>query len=392
MAETIPFPDWKARIQRGNNNAPIRNLTNLVLHLRGIPKLGRNLRFNELTQMPEWNGAQISDADLLDIRLIVEAEGFQPMVTDMKGAVERVARESSYDPVKDYLDGLKWDKRARLGQWTTRLLGAEDTPFNRIAGRKTLIAAVARAYQPGCKVDTILILEGPQGAKKSSAIAALFGKEYTAESVSLFDKHKEMVMQMFGAWCVELAEFVAFLKKDEATVKGLITMRSDRVVLPYAQTASDHPRRCIFFGTINPSDMGYLSDSTGNRRYWPVAVGNIDMAGIIANRDQLWAEAVQAYKNGEAWWLDGEEEKYAEAIQQERMIEDPWGDILTNKLMGRDDITTDVALTELGIPYERRGKREQMRVATVLKSIGYARVKVREGEKTSWKWRLNMGP
>jgi predicted P-loop ATPase len=195
--------------------------------------------------------------------------------------------------------------------------------FVALVSPKVLISAVARAMKPGCKVDTVLVLEGEQGIKKSTAIAALFGEEYTAESVSLFDQHNKMVMAMMGAWVVELAEFVAIARSHHASVKGLISMRRDRVVLPYARLASTHPRRCIFFGTINPDATGYLTDSTGNRRYWPVTVTKIDLEGIAIRRDQLWAEAVIATA-GERWWLEPDEERDASTEQSEREEEDAW--------------------------------------------------------------------
>lgn len=388
MANVIDLNAWRHNLQMGDKG-PKRNLTNTIAHLRGLQGLGKSLRFNEMTQSIEWNGKPIEDPDIVDIRLIIERNNYQPQDRDVRPAIDRVCRENSYNPVTDYLNALKWDGTARLERWLPHLLGAPASDFVRLVGPKVLISAVARAYEPGCKVDTVLVLEGEQGLKKSSAIAALFGEDYTAESVSLFDQHNKMVMQMMGAWCVELAEFVAVIRKDMNAVKGLISMRSDRVVLPYAKMASTHPRRCIFFGTINPDSMGYLTDSTGNRRYWPVTVTKIDIEGILRSRDQLWAEAVHRYRGGERWWLEGDENKVAASEQVERQEEDAWAPILEAKLYGRTAVTTDEALTELGIPHERKDKRAQMRAATALGQIGFERVKTRPtpGAKPIWAWR-----
>jgi len=361
---------WRHNLQMGDKG-PKRNLTNTMAHIRGLPELGKNLRFNEMTQEIEWRGKPIEDPDVVDIRLLMERENYQPQDRDVRPAIDRVCRESAYNPVVDYLTPLKWDGTKRLHRWMQTLLGAPDTPFVQLVGPKVLISAVARAMEPGCKVDTIVVLEGDQGLKKSSAIATLFGEEYTAESVSLFDQHSKMVMQMMGAWCVELAEFVAVIRKDMNAVKGLISMRSDRVVLPYAKSASTHPRRCIFFGTINPDDMGYLTDGTGNRRYWPVSVTKIDIAGIIEKRDQLWAEAYHLYREGERWWLDGDENALADVETSERQEQDAWAPVLSDKLSNLTEVTSDRALTELGIPHERKDKRAQMRVAKALKEIGF---------------------
>jgi predicted P-loop ATPase len=378
MENTIPFPDWKARLQMGDRG-PKKNLTNLIHHLRGIPKLGRNLRFNELAHRVEWNGRPVEDSDLIDIRLVIEAEGYQPNDKDIRPAVERVARETPYNPITAYLDGLKWDGEARLSRWLIRLMGAPETPFVRSIGPKVLISAVARAYEPGCKVDTILVIEGPQGLRKSSGIAALFGSDYTAESVSLFDQHNKMVMAMMGSWVVELAEFVAIVNSRSAGVKGLISMRSDRVVLPYAKMASTHPRRCIFVASINPDDAtGYLTDSTGNRRYWPVTATKIDLAGIARHRDQLWAEAVHLYREGERWWLEGDEENAAMVEQEDREEDDAWTEPLRQRLTEKawpSEITVDQALTWLSIANDRKDKRAQMRAASAIKALGYERSK-----------------
>jgi predicted P-loop ATPase len=390
----IPLNAWKAQLQKGDNGQVKRNLTNLIFHLRNLPGLGKELRFNELSYQPEWRGRPIEDVDLVDIRLLLEREGFPPPDKDVGAAVNRVARENSYNPIGDYLDGLVWDGRPRIERWMIQLLGAPDTPFVRSVSPKVMISAVARALDPGCKVDTVLVIEGEQGIKKSSAIAALFGEEYTAESVSLFDQHNKMVMSMMGAWVVELAEFVAIARSHHASVKGLISMRKDKVVLPYAKMASTHPRRCVFFGTVNPEATGYLTDSTGNRRYWPVSVTTVDMEGIKRSRDQLWAEAVHRYRAGERWWLEPEEEDAARTAQTEREEEDAWAEPLRKKIQseganGRSltEMTTDEALTLLGIPHERKDKRAQMRGAAALKAIGYERVEVRVGEKTRKVWR-----
>lgn len=379
MAEdnVVPLQAWKHQLQKGDNGIK-RSLTNLVLHLRNLPGLGRELRFNELSYQPEWRGRPLEDADLIDIRLLLEREGFPPPDKDVRSAVDRVARENSYNPIADYLTALTWDGTPRLEKWMVRLLGAPDTPFVRLISPMVMIGAVARALDPGCKVDTVLVIEGEQGIKKSSAIAALFGEEYTAESVSLFDQHNKMVMAMMGAWVVELAEFVALAKSDRNSVKGLLSMRRDRVVLPYAKMSSTHPRRCIFFATINPEATGYLTDSTGNRRYWPVTATAIDMPGIRKHRDQLWAEAMHRYRAGQRWWLEPNEEGSAQIEQADREEDDAWTEPLRHKLalamsdgQSVTEITSDFALNLLGLPARDKNKGAQMRVANALKQLGY---------------------
>lgn len=368
----VPLNAWKGKLAT-SKSGPKKTITNLMLFLKNLPEFGMTIRWNELAQRAEWNGRPVEDSDLVDVRLILERHEFEPNVADILPAVVRHAKENSFHPVRDYLRSLKWDGTKRVDYWLTHCLGAPATPFVRAVGRKTLIAAVARAFKPGCKVDTVLVLEGPQGLKKSTAISKLFGEEYTAESVNLFDQHNKMVMSMMGAWVVELAEFIAIQRKDQNSVKGMLSMRSDRVVLPYAKMASDHPRQCVFFGTINPGDSGYLTDSTGNRRYWPVEVTKCDIELIEDRRDQLWAEAVKAYFADEPWWFESdEEEALAKREVELRREYDVWEEILADKLAGIQSVTVAAALQQIGVPFERMDKRAANRAAAALRAIGFS--------------------
>jgi putative DNA primase/helicase len=390
MADVVHLDAWKGKLQQNGKGGAKKSVTNLMLYLQNVRELGNTIRWNELAQRAEWNGRPIEDSDLIDIRLILEGHNFEPPKEDILPAVIRHARDNAFHPVRDYLKGLRWDGVPRLDHWLRECLGAPDSAFNRLVGRKTLIAAVARAFKPGVKVDTVLVLEGPQGIKKSSAIAALFGEEWTAESVNLFDQHNKMVMAMMGAWVVELAEFIAIAKRDQNTVKGMLSMRSDRVVLPYAKIASDHPRQCIFFGTINPGETGYLTDSTGNRRYWPVEVVRADMAKIKDRRDQLWAEAAKAYFAGENWWLDDDAQTLAEREVATREKYDVWDELLIEKIARVEadqggpikSLTLGYALELIGVPGERMGERERDRAAACLSRLGYQSVprKVRDSQ------------
>lgn len=371
MAEPIDLQAWKGRLQSSKQGYK-KNMTNLMMFLANVRALGSNIRWNELAQQVEWKGKPLVDHDLIDIRLCLEMDGYEPTASDVFPAVMRHARDNSFHPVREYLKGLEWDGIPRLDRWLQTCMGSPDTEFVRLVGRRTLVAAVARAFKPGCKVDTVLILEGDQGVKKSTAIDALFSKQWTAESVNLFDAHNKMVMSMMGSWVVELAEFVAIQKRDENMVKGMLSMSSDRVVLPYAKMASDHPRQCIFIGTINPGESGYLTDATGNRRYWPVVVKHADLDLIAQKRDQIWAEAYQAYVGGEVWWLDGTDEKdLAQAAVADREVYDSWQEILEAKLVGLTSVSTSDALNAIGVMNDRIDRKAELRVAGCLKSLGW---------------------
>lgn len=372
---------WKGQLQQ-SAKGPRKTMTNLMIYLRNIPDFRDTIRWNEMAQRAEWGGDPIDDSSLVDIRLILEKNGFEPTVGDVMPAVIRHAKDNAYHPIRDYLQGLEWDGEKRIGKWLTTYMGAPDSHFVSKAGKKTLIAAVARAMQPGCKVDTVLVLEGQQGIRKSTAIAKLFGEDYTAESVNLFDQHNKMVMAMMGAWVVELAEFVAIQRSHKNTVKGMLSMKSDRVVLPYAKMATDHPRQCIFFGTINPGETGYLTDGTGNRRYWPVPVMHADIEGIERDRDQLWAEAFSEYQWDEPWWFTDDEDHFVTEETGQREEYDIWDEVLEERIRRKEaelngpigDLTLAYALELIGVPTDRMGNRERDRAAASLRRLGFTSV------------------
>ncbi len=388
MAEGVfELSAWKGKLQTSKQGVK-KSITNLMLHLQHMREFGDKIRWNELAYRAEWNGKPIEDTDLITIRVLLEAQQFEPNVGDVLPAVMAHAKLNVYHPVREYLNSLKWDGEFRLNRWLHLCLGAPDNKFTEIAGRKTLIAAVARAMKPGCKVDTVLILEGEQGIKKSSAIKRLFSDELTVDSVNLFDQHNKMVMAMMGSWVVEIAEFVAVLGKNPEHVKGLLSMQKDKVVLPYAKLPTEHARQCLFIGTINPGDTGYFTDGTGNRRYWPVPVTKADLGLIQEIRDQLWAEAVEAYRWNESWWLEGaEEEALAKLETALREEYDVWDEILAEKLIANGHRTTTLAaaLTAIGVPNERMGKRERDRAAKCLRRLGFEARVVKDANRKSIK-------
>jgi predicted P-loop ATPase len=231
--------------------------------------------------------------------------------------IETIGRRHAYHPVQDYLNGLKWDGVPRLDRLLVDYGEAEDTPFNRAAVARTLIAACARAMKPGCKVDTALILESTQGVKKSTLFSALAGNpEYFHDSTGVMgDKGSAEIV---GAhWVLEMAELAGMTKVDLNHVKAFLSRQVDKYRPAYARRVVDFPRQCIVVGTVNGQVTGYLKDLTGNRRFWIVRVGKIDWLYIDENRDQLWAEAKARYDAGERWWFDDEEEQHLITEQQD---------------------------------------------------------------------------
>lgn len=346
-----------------------------------------------ITDRPPWalNGwggpVEVQDNDTAGLRLWLERQGVAIGDKDAYALINYVAGETHIHPVRDYLAGLKWDGTPRIDTWLEDYLDAPSTAFHRAAAAKFMIAAVARVTQPGCKFDNMLVLEGDQALGKSTALSALFGEDWTSTGSNLFDDNKRMVMLMSGSWCVEIAELAAVKGRKVEQVKALITVADDKAVLMYAKRASRHRRQCVFVGTVNPgADLSYLEDETGARRFWPVPVGRIDVAGIRADRDQLWAEAVARYRGGEQWWITDEailEE--ARSVQAARIGSDPWMDSLLEHrdLLARDSISPSEVYDRLNIPNAQRQKGTQMRIASCLKHLGFERKDVwLDGRKT----------
>jgi predicted P-loop ATPase len=202
-------------------------------------------------------------------------------------------------------------------QLAAPLPGRGADPYTTHVGRKALVGAVARALDPGCKNDTMPVLEGEQGTGKSTAIRYLFGDRFFVDHLPDFHS-KDSFQQLQGAWCIEVAELSALTKADVKDVKQFLSRMEDKFRAPYARNPIHVPRRTVFWGTVNPEEgQGYLKDPTGGRRFWPVETTDIDLAGILRDRDQLWAEAVESYRVGERWHLEDEDIVAAAREQQD---------------------------------------------------------------------------
>lgn len=216
-------------------------------------------------------------------------------------AAQTTAQMNPFHPVRDYLKGLIWDKKVRVGSWLATYLGAAANAYTCAVGGCWLISGVARIMQPGCKVDQILLLEGEQGTLKSTALRTLSGAEFFCDHISDIGS-KDSRLELAGSWIFELAELDRVRRGELSRVKAFFTAQTDVFRPPYGRRTQRFPRSCIFCATTN--DSSSLVDETGNRRWWPVRVGHIDIAALARDRDRLWAEAVTLYEAGEKWWLE----------------------------------------------------------------------------------------
>lgn len=291
----------------------------------------------------------------------------------LRGMVH-AAKQSGFDPLKAYLRCLQWDGVRRIDSWLQSYLGAADEPVIRAMGRMWLISAVARGLDAGCKVDHMLVLIGAQGDRKTSALETLCpdARWFQPEIPDLKDKDAMQLLR--GIWIACMDEMASMRKADVLEIaKNYITRRADRYRASYGRMPVNVPRRCVFAGTSNPKQI--LTDPTGNRRFWCVEVGRVDLDGIKRDRDQLWAEAVTEYQEGRQWWPDHETASSIRNRNVEYTAHDEWQKRIEEICESNEFVTIGFALGDLGIATKDWTQADQNRVAKILTSIGRVRSK-----------------
>lgn len=320
--------NWQALLEldkHGKVKSTLANITNIV---RYDPNL-KNIVYNELKfsidvigKLP-WKQAKLgwSDADYACAKIYFEkVYGIWSPSKFKDGLLGLVWSERTYHPIKEYFSKLTWDGKKRIDTLLIDYLGAKDSEFVRAVTRKTLCAAVARIYKPGIKFDNILVLNGPQGIGKSTLFSIL-GKEWYSDSLSITDmKDKTAAEKLQGYWILELGELAGMKKVEVETIKSFVTRTDDKFRQAYGITVENHPRSNIIVGTTN-AESGFLRDITGNRRFWPVNVSGVSMykPWELKEVDQIWAEAIAAYKEGEELFLKGEVAAMAYDAQKQAM-------------------------------------------------------------------------
>lgn len=362
-----------------------------LLRAEAKAMLGGRLRWNEMLLAATINGKELSPSDRSRIHERIEAicpvkDGYSRSFIDW--AVDQIAQESSFHPVRDYLRSLRWDGTPRIAEVLRDVLDSDAPAIASTVIRKWMVSAVARALKPGCKVDTVLILAGPQGAGKSSFFEALASEEWFSDST--IDIHnKDAYMSLARAWIVEFPELESMQRaRDMDSVKAFLSSRVDAYRPPYGRVVMKVPRSCVIVGTTNQDT--FLTDPTGNRRYWPVTVGpKIDLARLRADRDQLWAEATMAYGDGvtgERWWLTDDEERELARMRGHFEVFDAWEDLVGKYLRSRTDpfTTADVLTDAIEKKPGQWNRADEMRVAAILKKRGVVQKRVGEQRTRLW--------
>jgi predicted P-loop ATPase len=312
----------------------------------------------------------------------LQSEGITVNVGTAAQAIEAVAIDRSFHPVREYLNSLEWDGIPRLKTWLHDYLGTDDNPYTQNVGLCIMVAAVARIHAPGCKVDNVPIIEGAQGIGKSAALKALFQPWFTDEIADFGDK--DAAMQARGTWLVEVAELDAMSRPETSRIKAFITRTTDRFRPPYGRRIVESPRCCVFWGTTNSE--AYLKDETGGRRFWPIRAHKIHLEGLRRIRDQLWAEAQEHYLAGTSWWISDPNVLGAATEEQAgRYIGDPWDNMI--QTLTENEVSISEVLTRVGVGTDRQTQSDMNRVARCLKARGWIRVQVGHGRGRHWIYR-----
>jgi predicted P-loop ATPase len=381
----LPQPDWRDRLQLNASGTVKANLFNICMALRHANEFRGAIRWNDMAlrsdvlQPLPWSDQtdrEWSPHDDNKLNEWLQIQSIDAKIQTVCQAVETVAHEQNYHPVRDWLETLKWDGHKRVDTWLTYYLGADDTPYNRAVGKAWLVSAVARIMRPGCKADHLLILEGVQGLKKSSALKALAGERFFTDELAAVHS-KDASEQLRGVWIIELAELDAHLKRarEAAEVKNFLSRTVDRYRPAYGRRVIEAPRECVFCGSVNQDE--YLGDETGNRRFWPVRCGSaIDVAAIRNDRAQIWAEALKEYRDGALWWLDDHDlQEDARREQASRLEVDSWDDLVLDfaaKSMFTPT-TRELLCDGVGLRASEIKKTDEIRIAKIMKSASYKR-------------------
>lgn len=388
---------------------------NLALHLINEPAWAGCLGYDQFAEREVWlreppplsGFASPKPGEVLDEHDTYVQQWFhakrQVNVANVTAAVMAAARANGFHPVRQYLDTLAWDGTKRLTRFLPDYFSTVDTPYTQEAGRRWLISAVARVMRPGCKVDTMLIVEGAQGKRKSTALAALVGADWFSDTKLDLSK-VDAYQALRGKWVIEMAELDSLKNQELTRIKGFLSSVSDRYRPSYGKRARDFPRQTIFAGTTN--EEKYLQDSTGNRRFWPVAAGTIKADELATDRDQIWAEALEAFRGGGSWWFD-EDALLVEAqeAQEARMVDEhPWVPIIRAWLdkmelpsyqrpAGSEDIelahgvtTTQVLVAAIGARKEHLDRASGMRVGGIMRQLGFEAKQFRIGANREWRY------
>jgi len=358
---------------------------NLYLIFTKNPMLNGVLRYDEFKNRIDVtkNSVKITPGRFTDtneaelLHYLSREFGIEANSRVFSSALITSAKENKFHEVRDFLNGLrgKWDENERLKDFIVNAYSPEksiDPEYLSLIGTKFLIGAVARPMKPGCKVDNLLILEGPQGIKKSTSINELF-YGYVNDMLSHIGD-KDSLMALIGQWVIEIAELQGFSQSEDTKLKSFFSTSVDNYRPAYGRSVEAFERQCVFIGTTNQTE--YFKDHTGNRRYWPVRCTTVNLQYIKENREQLFAEALHRYENNEKWWPETKRENDLLRVEQDKRLRiDPWQYLIEDFVTKRsfDWIQGNEILIDcIGkSPQTIQKTADQMRIGAIMQSMGW---------------------
>ena len=396
---------WRRKLMLNDAKRPRANLANVATALRHAPEWKGVLGYDEFARQTvmcsrppwvedrqDWQPRPWTDSDDIRATEWMQREGIHIKDREASLAVQIVAGEHGFHPVRDYLDGLHWDGEPRLEVLLPAIFGADPTAYVQAVFRYFPIGSVARIYEPGVKMDVMLVLEGRQGVRKSTAVRELYGEPFTAEDLPDITS-KDAAITVGSAWCIEVAELSAMVgrRKELEAIKAFITRRVDNFRPPYGRRNIKAPRHSVLVGTTNAAE--WMRDETGARRFWPVRCGEINIDLLRKHRDQLWAEAVALYRlgpdDGGAWWFtDRAVIEEAREQQEARYAPDPWEPLVLKFIAAKAQTTGEQILMDcLMVSKPDLKTAELMRIASILRRAGWSKRKGKTpAGKRGWLW------
>jgi predicted P-loop ATPase len=388
-------PEWLDEALCTATGKPIPNLANAALALRRDPAFQDLFAHDEMQcaavllrpidePADRFKPRAVTDVDVGLLQEKIQKIALVRLAKDViHQAVDIVAHQRRFHPVRDYLSGLVWDGVPRLRSWLTSYLGAEATPYTEKIGAMFLVSMVARIFRPGAKADYMVVIEGAQGELKSTACSVL-GGDWFSDSLPEVSGGKDVSQHLRGKWLIEVSEMHAMGRTETALLKSFISRTDERYRPSYGRREVIEPRQCVFVGTTNKDT--YLRDETGGRRFWPVKAGRIDIEALIWDRDKLFAEAVELYRGGAPWWPDRDfEREFIIPQQASRYEADVWEENISAFLKGKTRVTVgEVARLALFIETPRIGTADQRRITAVMDLLGWRRLPMDWQGKRWW--------
>lgn len=377
--------NWLAACQTGRRNTePRPNLYNAVLAIQHDPHWRGVFGFDEMlqTSVRRDGSKPLEDPDYVEALHWMHEHGLETMgIEAARMAVEHCARKHRFHPLRDYLTNLEWDGEGRLTEWLARYVGTTADNYHASIGYWFLLSMVARVMQPGCKCDYMMVLEGPQGIRKSEVCAILGGEYFSDTLPDLSGDQVRVSMHIRGKWLIEVAELHAFSRVELTRLKSFLTTKVEQYTPKFARKEVYEPRQGVLMGTTNKDT--WSRDETGARRFWPVVCGTIDAEALRANRNQLFAEAMHEFRIGRQWHPDPDFElKVIKPIQDARYEGDAWEDPIQVFLASRLRTTVmEVAKDCLGFQTANLQARDQQRIVAILRQAKWGQQRGAKGTR-----------